>query len=181
MLYGSLSTVYSWWFLRPQPPSSSPRNQVYNVRSSPSHSLDQNPSTQRGTFSDTTSSDSRLCTLPRLRLAALLHNSSSFILSAFFLPPLAIRGLSADFLCLQCLSLAPHFSHRPGSAAFLPHSFCRGGATYPFQSGVPEHLIKLHSDCHSDAFRAYQTLPLTTRSHVADFMAAGLFSHCDTS
>ena len=60
---------------------------------------------------------------------------------------------------------------------FFPHSFRRGGATFAYQSGVPEHLIKLHGDWRSDAFRAYLTLPLATRSRVADIMAAGLYSN----
>ena len=29
---------------------------------------------------------------------------------------------------------------------YSPHSFCRGGATYVYQTGIPEHLIKLHGD-----------------------------------
>lgn len=62
---------------------------------------------------------------------------------------------------------------------FSPHSFRRGGATFAYQSGVPEHLIKLHGDWRSDAFRAYLTLPLDTRSQVADIMAAGLYSNDD--
>ncbi len=61
-------------------------------------------------------------------------------------------------------------------ANYSPHSFRRGGATFAFQSGVPEHLIKLHGDWRSDAFRAYLALPLTSRTQVADIMAAGLFS-----
>ena len=60
---------------------------------------------------------------------------------------------------------------------FSPHSFRRGGATFAYQSGIPEHLIKLHGDWRSDAFRAYLTLPLATRSRVADIMAAGLYSN----
>ena len=59
-------------------------------------------------------------------------------------------------------------------ANYSPHSFRRGGATFAFQSGVPEHLIKLHSDWRSDAFRAYLALPLTSRTQVADIIAAGL-------
>ena len=64
-------------------------------------------------------------------------------------------------------------------AHYSPHSFRRGGATFAFQSGVPEHLMKLHGDWRSDAFRAYLALPLETRSQVADVMAAGLLSTTD--
>ena len=43
-----------------------------------------------------------------------------------------------------------------------------------FQSGVLDHLIKLHGDWRSDAYQAYITLPLSTHSQVADIMALGL-------
>ena len=59
-------------------------------------------------------------------------------------------------------------------ANYSPHSFRGGGATFAFQSGVPEHLIRLHGDWRCDAFRAYLALPLTSRTQVADIMAAGL-------
>ena len=59
-------------------------------------------------------------------------------------------------------------------AIYSPHSFRRGNATFAFQSGVPEHLIKLHGDWRSDAFRAYVALPLTSRTQVAYIMAARL-------
>ena len=36
---------------------------------------------------------------------------------------------------------------------FSPHSFHRGGATHTYQSGVPDHLIKLHGDWRSDAYK----------------------------
>lgn len=41
------------------------------------------------------------------------------------------------------------------SAHYSPHTFCRSVVTFAFQSGIPQHLIKLHSDGHSDAFHAY--------------------------
>lgn len=59
---------------------------------------------------------------------------------------------------------------------YFPHSFRRGGATYAYQSGVPDHLIKLHGDWRSDAHKLYLSLPLATRTQVADCMAATLFS-----
>ena len=67
------------------------------------------------------------------------------------------------------LGLAPtHYS---------PHSFRRGGATFAFQAGAPEHLLQLHGDWRSDAYKQYLTLPLCAHSLVADIMAAGLFSY----
>ena len=59
---------------------------------------------------------------------------------------------------------------------FSPHSFRRGGATHAYQSGVPDHLIKLHGDWRSDAYKLYLSLPLATRTRVADVMAALLFN-----
>ena len=60
---------------------------------------------------------------------------------------------------------------------YSPHSFRWGGATFAFQAGAPEHLLQLHGDWRSDAYKQYLTLPLCARSSVADIMAAGLFSH----
>ena len=60
-------------------------------------------------------------------------------------------------------------------ANYSPHSFRRGEATFAFQEGVPDHLIKLHSDWCSDAYQTYLFLPLTTQTGVADIMAASLF------
>lgn len=54
---------------------------------------------------------------------------------------------------------------------WLAHWFLqRGGATSAFQSGVPEHLIKLHGDWRFDAFRTYLALLLTSHTKVADIM-----------
>lgn len=57
---------------------------------------------------------------------------------------------------------------------YSPHSFRRGGAYYAYQAGVPEHLLQLHGDWRSDAYKCYLSLPLTTRTGVADVMAADL-------
>ena len=46
---------------------------------------------------------------------------------------------------------------------FSPHSFRRGGATHAFQADVPEHLIQIHGDWRSDAYKLYLALPLSTR------------------
>lgn len=63
---------------------------------------------------------------------------------------------------------------------YSPHSFRRGGATFAYQSGVPEHLVKLQGDWRSDAYQTYIiTLPLSTRSLVADIMASGLYTPTD--
>ena len=51
---------------------------------------------------------------------------------------------------------------------YSPHSFRCGGATFAFQSGVPDHLIKLHGDWRSDAYQAYNIAPLypfSSRGH----------------
>ena len=74
--------------------------------------------------------------------------------------------------CLKCLISALGLD--PDN--YSPHSFRRGGATFAFQSGVPEHLIKLHRDWRSDAFRAYLALPMKTRTQVAHIRAAGLYA-----
>ena len=59
---------------------------------------------------------------------------------------------------------------------FSPHSFGRGGATHAYQSGVPDHLIKLHRDLCSGAYKLYLSLPLATCTRAADVMAASLFN-----
>lgn len=117
-------------------------------------------------------------------VSALLHYFTIVPASSsaplFCLPsPSGVRPLTFSIFSASLKHLISAIGLDPQH--FSPHSFRRGGATFAFQSGVPEHLIKLHGDWRSDAFRAYLTLPLTTRSHVADIMAAGLFSHCDTS
>ena len=57
-----------------------------------------------------------------------------------------------------------------------PHSLRRGGVTHAYQSGVPDHLIKLHGDWRSDAYKLYLSLPVATRTRVADVMATSLFN-----
>ena len=59
---------------------------------------------------------------------------------------------------------------------YSPQSFHRGGATYAYQAGVLEHLLQLHGGWRSEAYQAYLLLPLSTRTRVADIMAAGLFT-----
>ena len=61
------------------------------------------------------------------------------------------------------------------AANYSLQSFWRGGATDAYQSGVPDHLIKLHGDWCPDAYKLYLSLPLATRTHVADIMATSLF------
>ena len=117
-------------------------------------------------------------------VAALLHYFAIVPASSsaplFCLPsPSGVRPLTFSIFSASLKHLISAVGLDPQH--FSPHSFRRGGATFAFQSGVPEHLIKLHGDWRSNAFCAYLTLPLTTHSHVADIMAAGLFSHCDTS
>ena len=83
--------------------------------------------------------------------------------------------LTASYFTTSLKSLLASLGLNP--ANYSPHSFRRGGATYAYQAGVPEHLIKLHGDWRSDAYQVYLSLPLSTRSQVADIMAAGLFTN----
>ena len=46
---------------------------------------------------------------------------------------------------------------------YAGHSFCRGGASYAFQAGIPIELIKILGDWKSDAMLLYLTVPLSIR------------------
>ena len=59
---------------------------------------------------------------------------------------------------------------------FSSHSFRRGGATFAFQSSVPDLLIKLQGDWQSDAYQKYLDFSLVDRSTVFLHMAANLSS-----
>lgn len=59
---------------------------------------------------------------------------------------------------------------------YSPHSFRRGGASFAFQAGVPERLIQQHGDWRSDVYLRYLTFSLSTRTQVADIMAANLLA-----
>ena len=160
--------------LRPHPASCSPRHQIHYDRCSSAPPLDENSATQRRS-PNTTSQHSRVCPLSHLRHHTLLRG-------------LVPASPSAPLFCLSTAS-----SYRPitfsmfttclkrliskiglDPANYSPHSFRRSSATFAFQSGVQEHLIKVHSDWRSNAFCAYLALPLTSRTQVADIMAAGL-------
>ena len=60
------------------------------------------------------------------------------------------------------------------SELFSSHSFRRGGATFAFQSLVPDQLIKLQGDWQSDAYQRYLDFSLVDRSTVFLQMAAHL-------
>ena len=60
-------------------------------------------------------------------------------------------------------------------ANYSPHSLRQGGATCAYHAGAPEHLIKIHGDRRSDAYQVYLSPSLSTRTKVADIVAAGLF------
>lgn len=155
-------------FLQPQPPFCSPQHQVYKVQAIICICWTKTQQHTR-TPSDTASQHSQLRSLPLVCFAAFLHISSGFIISASFLPPHTIRCSFSDFLHLQCLSQAPHISHRTEFSAFfplqLPLWWC--------------YLVKLLGDWRSDAFHVYLSLPLATCSQVADIMVPGLYLNCN--
>ncbi len=95
----------------------------------------------------------------------------------FFCLPTAtsLTPVTASFFTTMLKRLISKLGLAP--ANYSPHSFRRGGATFAFQAGAPEQLLQLHGDWRSDAYKHYLSLPLSTRSTVADIiMAAGLFS-----
>ena len=49
------------------------------------------------------------------------------------------------------------------SKEFSGHSFRRGGATYLFKMGIPGELIQVMGDWHSDAYKAYLEIDLSTK------------------
>ena len=94
----------------------------------------------------------------------------------FFCLPTAtsLTPVTASFFTTTLKRLISKIGLTP--ANYSPHSFRRGGATFAFQAGAPEHLLQLHGDWRSDAYKHYLSLPLRTRSTVADIMAAGLYN-----
>ena len=59
---------------------------------------------------------------------------------------------------------------------FSPHSFRHGGAIHEYQSEVPDHLIKLHGDWRSYAYKLYVFASgHAYATRVADVMATSLF------
>ena len=55
--------------------------------------------------------------------------------------------------------------------AYAGDSFCRGGASFAYQSGIPTELIKALGDWGSDTILIYLTMPLTVRLHSANMLA----------
>lgn len=60
------------------------------------------------------------------------------------------------------------------SGGYSTHSFRRGGATWAFRRNVPEHLIQVLGDWHSDAYKQYLDISVDQRLQVFNLMAAGL-------
>ena len=93
----------------------------------------------------------------------------------FFCFPSSLTPVTASFFTMTLKKLLGKLGLAPTN--YSPHSFRRGSATFAFQAGALEHLLQLHGDWRSDAYKQYLTLPLCARSSVADIMSAGLFSH----
>ena len=57
---------------------------------------------------------------------------------------------------------------------YAGHSFRRGGATYAFLAGVPEHIIRLMGDWKSDVWREYAEVQVELRRRAAEIMEQSL-------
>jgi hypothetical protein len=60
------------------------------------------------------------------------------------------------------------------ASQYAGHSFRRGGATYAFLAGVPEHLIRLMGDWKSDVWREYAEVQIELRRRAAAIMEQSL-------
>ena len=56
------------------------------------------------------------------------------------------------------------------SSKFRGHSFCRGGATWLFCSGVPGKLIQVYGDWAPDAYKVYLEFSEDAKLRVARHM-----------
>ena len=124
-----------------------------------------------------------LPSIPRAMLCPLSTSQNYFCMAPTSSPTTPFFCLSATSGCCPlaathfCASLNHLISHiglHPED--YSPHSFRCRGTTFAFQASVPEHLIKLHGDRCSDAYQTYLTLPLATRSWVANIMATSMSS-----
>lgn len=70
--------------------------------------------------------------------------------------------LTASYFTTSLKRLIASLGLDPGN--YSPHSFRRGGATYAYQAGVPEHLTKLHGHWRSDAYHYSCPLELKCRT-----------------
>lgn len=82
-----------------------------------------------------------------------------------FLTATSLTPVTASLFTMTLKKLVGKLGLAPTN--YSPHSFRWGGATFAFQAGAPEHLLQLHGDWRSDAYKQYLTLPLCARSSVA--------------
>lgn len=59
-------------------------------------------------------------------------------------------------------------------AQYAGHSFRRGGATYAYLAGVPEHIIRLMGDWKSDVWREYAEVQIELRTRAAEILEQSL-------
>ena len=59
-------------------------------------------------------------------------------------------------------------------SGFTTHSMRRGGATWAFKCGVPEHLIQVQGDWASDAYKKYLDISLDQKMSVFKLMSSSL-------
>lgn len=85
---------------------------------------------------------------------------------AFVLPH---KGSVRPVTYRDYMSVLRHLIHHLGldPSKFSSHSFRHGGATFAFESGVPEQLIKIQGDWASDAYTRYLHSSNATRLAVA--------------
>ena len=89
--------------------------------------------------------------------AFVLHNGVAFlpVMHSFF--QFVLKSLAAD-----C---------GVESSKLSSHSFRRGGATFAFNSGLPQDLIQLQGDWKSDCYRGYLVSDFTAREKFSQLMA----------
>ena len=68
--------------------------------------------------------------------------------------------------CLENIGLDP--------TSYAGHSFCRGGASFAFQSGIPVEMIKILEDLKSDAVILYLTVPFKMSMESNNFLTKSI-------
>ena len=58
--------------------------------------------------------------------------------------------------------------------SYAGHSFCHGGASFAFQSGIPVEMIKLLGDWKSDAVLLYLTVPIKMQMESNNFLTKSI-------
>jgi len=61
--------------------------------------------------------------------------------------------------------------------AYAGDSFCRGGASFAYQSGISTELIKALGDWGCDTILIYLTIPLQVRLHSANMLCKVILLH----